>query len=41
MRYLLFFPGVTLVNYNLSIVSGNESERADNFSICKIFVRKS
>ena len=23
------------MNYNLSIVSGNESERADKFSICK------
>ena len=41
MRYLLFFPGVTLVNHNLRIVPGNESERADKFIICKIFVRKS
>ena len=41
MRYLLYFPGVALVNYNLRIVSGNESERADKSSICKIFVRKS
>ena len=40
MQYLLFFPGVTLLNYNLGTVSGNGSERADKFSICMIFICK-